>query len=94
MEKREQILQDIAELFFKKGYEKTSIRDISRSLNISKPGLYYHFTNKQEMLFALIYDFMEKTNRHLMREINLLQSPSDKLLCIIQNHIRFFVQFR
>jgi len=93
MEKREQILQDIAELFFKKGYEKTSIRDISRSLNISKPGLYYHFTNKQEMLFALIYDFMEKTNRHLIREINLLHSPSDKLLCIIQNHIRFFVQY-
>jgi len=93
MTKKEQILQDIAKLFYEKGYEKTSIRDISRSLNISKPGLYYHFENKQEMLFNIIYDFMEKTNSHLMKEIDLIQSPQDKLLCIIQNHIRFFVKY-
>jgi AcrR family transcriptional regulator len=93
MNKKEQILQDIAELFFKRGYEGTSIRDISRSLNISKPGLYYHFTNKQEMLFDLIYDFMEKTNSHVIKEIDLIQSPQDRLLFIIQSHIRFFVKY-
>ena len=93
MHKKEQILQDIAELFFEKGYEKTSIRDISRSLNISKPGLYHHFTNKQEMLFDLIYDFMERTNRHLVKDIEPLRDPQEKLLCIIQNHIRFMVKY-
>ena len=93
MLKKEQILQDIAELFFEKGYEKTSIRDISRSLNISKPGLYHHFTSKQEMLFDLIYDFMERTNRHLIKDIETLRSPQEKLLCIIQNHIRFMVKY-
>ena len=61
MKKKEQLLQDIAALFFKDGYEKTSIRDISKALNISKPGLYHHFTSKQEMLFEIIDDFMEKT---------------------------------
>jgi AcrR family transcriptional regulator len=91
--KKEQILEAIAELFYEKGYEKTSIRDISRSLNISKPGLYYHFTNKQEMLFDMIYDFMEKTNLHLNSEISKLNNPEDKLLCIIKNHIGFFIKY-
>jgi AcrR family transcriptional regulator len=91
--KKEQILQDIAELFYEKGYEKTSIRDISRSLNISKPGLYYHFTNKQEMLFDMIYDFMEMTNLQLNSKISRLDNPEDKLLCIIKNHIEFFIKY-
>jgi len=93
MNKKEQILQDIAELFYLNGYEKTSIRDISKSLNISKPGLYYYFTNKQEMLFDMIYDFMEKTNLHLFNELSKLQTPEEKLHCIIRNHISFFIKY-
>jgi TetR/AcrR family transcriptional regulator, cholesterol catabolism regulator len=92
MNKKTQILQDIAELFNINGYEKTSIRDISKSLNISKPGLYYHFTNKQEMLFDMIYDFMESTNRELFNELAQLNTPEEKLLCIIRNHISFFIK--
>lgn len=93
MSKKEQILQDIAELFYENGYEKTSIRDISRSLNISKPGLYYYFTNKQEMLFDMIFDFMEKTNLHLFNELNDLKNPEDKLYCIIWNHIDSYIKY-
>jgi len=93
MKRKEQMLQEIAELFYSDGYEKTSIRDISKSLGISKPGLYYHFENKQEMLFEIIYDFMEKTLNNLKENIDLIQDPHEKLLCIIQNHIRFFVKY-
>jgi len=93
MKRKEQILLEIAELFYRVGYEKTSIRDISRSLGISKPGLYYHFENKQEMLFDIIYDFMEKILKDLKENIDLIQSPHEKLLAIIQNHIRFFVKY-
>ncbi len=93
MKRKEQILLEIAELFYRVGYEKTSIRDISKSLDISKPGLYYHFENKQEMLFDIIYDFMEKILNNLTENIDFIQSPQEKLLVIIQNHIRFFVKY-
>ena len=88
MKKREQILLEIAGLFFKRGYDKTSIRDISKALNLSKPGIYHHFTSKQEILFDIIYGFMEKTNQYLMENMDHIQSPQDKLLFIIQSHIR------
>lgn len=93
MTKKEQILHDIAELFYVNGYEKTSIRDISKSLNISKPGLYYYFTNKQEMLFDMIYEFMDETNLYLFNELSKLKTPEEKLLCIIQTHIGFFIKY-
>ena len=93
MNKKEQILQDIAELFYVNGYEKTSIRDISNALNISKPGLYYHFTNKQEMLFDMIYEFIEGTNKNLFNELSGIKTPEEKLLCIIKNHIESFILY-
>lgn len=93
MKKKEQLLPDIAELFFKRGYDKTSIRDISKALHLSKPGIYHHFTSKQEILFDIIYDFMEKTNRHLVENMDLIRSPEEKLLFIIQSHTRFFVKY-
>ena len=93
MKKKEQILLDIAELFFKRGYEKTSIRDISKALNISKPGLYHHFTSKQEILFDICSDFMEKTTQYLNEHMELIQGPEDRLLFIIQSHTRFFVKY-
>ena len=93
MKRRDQILQEIAQLIFENGYEKTSIREISKSLNISKPGLYYHFESKQEMLFAIIDDFMDKTLVLLHEAIERYQTPHERLYAFIQNHIQSFVKY-
>lgn len=93
MKRRDRILQEIAKLIFKNGYEKTSIRDISKALNISKPGLYYHFESKQEMLFAIIDDFMDKTLVFLKEAIDKYQTPHERLYSFIQNHIQSFVKY-
>jgi AcrR family transcriptional regulator len=39
-----------AENFFKKGYTKTKIDDITSALKVTKPYVYYHFSNKLEIL--------------------------------------------
>jgi AcrR family transcriptional regulator len=91
--KRNELIQDIAFLFYDQGYEKTSIRDIGKALNISNSGLYYHFENKQEMLFTIIDDFMEKVLLNLRENMDIIQVPEEKLLYIIQSHIRFFVKY-
>lgn len=41
------------ELFTKKGYEATSLREIADELGIQKPSLYYHFRGKEDILRAL-----------------------------------------
>jgi len=90
---KEQILQEIAVLFFEKGYEKTSVRDIGKALDISNSGLYYYFKNKQEMLFNIINDFMEKVLVNLRENMDLIQSSEERILYIIQSHIRFFAKY-
>ena len=93
MQRKEQILLEIAEIIYEKGYEKTSIRDISRSLNISKPGLYYHFENKQEILFDIIDDFLDKTLTLIKEDLKRYNTPQERLFSFISNHIESFVKY-
>ncbi|MDN0198008.1 TetR/AcrR family transcriptional regulator [Streptomyces sp. S.PNR 29] len=52
-----QRIQDVAlELFAEQGYEKTSLREISERLEVTKAALYYHFKTKEEILVSIFED--------------------------------------
>ncbi len=50
---RERILDIALDLFVRKGYAETSLREIAAELGFSKAALYYHFESKQDILLAL-----------------------------------------
>ncbi|MFD0026280.1 TetR/AcrR family transcriptional regulator [Streptomyces sp. NPDC058382] len=52
-----QRIQDVAlELFAEQGYEKTSLREISEKLDVTKAALYYHFKTKEDILVSIFED--------------------------------------
>jgi AcrR family transcriptional regulator len=50
---RERILDVALGLFNEQGYDKTSLRDISDRLGVTKAALYYHFQRKEDILLEL-----------------------------------------
>lgn len=47
----------------KEGYQGISMNELARRLHLTKPGLYYHFKDKQELLYASMHrsmDYIEK----------------------------------
>ncbi|MFF5986532.1 TetR/AcrR family transcriptional regulator [Prauserella flavalba] len=42
------------ELFFREGYPKTSIREITSALGLTPGALYNHFRSKEELLYAIV----------------------------------------
>jgi AcrR family transcriptional regulator len=50
---RERILEVALDLFIRKGYAATSMREIAEPLGISKAALYYHFRSKGHILLEL-----------------------------------------
>ena len=50
---REKILFESAKLFARQGYIGTSTREITEAVGISQPGLYRHFSSKEEIILAL-----------------------------------------
>lgn len=53
---RAEILRVALKLFTDKGFEGTSIRDISQALGITKSALYYHFDSKDAILSSLMLE--------------------------------------
>ncbi|MFG1377359.1 TetR/AcrR family transcriptional regulator [Xanthobacter autotrophicus] len=49
--KREAVLKAAARLFNEKGFHATSLDDVARQLNVTKPTLYHYFRSKDDVLF-------------------------------------------
>jgi len=51
---REKLINKATELFYERGYARSSIRDIGRAAGITSASLYYYFKNKDELLYEII----------------------------------------
>jgi len=51
---RERILAEATRLFEANGYKGISMREIAAACHISKPGLYYHFKDKEDLFLAIL----------------------------------------
>ncbi|TCO62592.1 TetR/AcrR family transcriptional regulator [Actinocrispum wychmicini] len=56
---KERILAAARELFAQQGVQKTSMRDISERLGITKPALYYHFTSREDLVRSIVQPLIE-----------------------------------
>lgn len=67
---REEILDVALSLFSTKGYEATSLSDISAMLGVSKAALFKHFDSKEEILFSVM-KMMDEEDRNRARDMNV-----------------------
>ena len=72
--RRQEILMTARELFIKKGYDKTSVNDILKVVDIAK-GTYYYFSSKEEVLEAIIIDIVEEGATKARRILNEQSIP-------------------
>lgn len=55
----EKILSTAYELFAREGYEGTTLNELAKVLNVSKPALYYYFSSKEALFEALYQSIAE-----------------------------------
>lgn len=60
---RSRILARATELFVTNGYHALSMREIAEAVGISKPGLYYHFRNKEDLFLAILQVNLERVGQ-------------------------------
>ena len=51
---RDRIMRTALALFLERGYLGASVRDIADANGVTVPALYYHFTNKDDLLAAIV----------------------------------------
>ncbi len=80
---QENIIKTAAKLFS----EKTSIRDISNTLNLSIATIYYYFKNKEDLLFNIINSIGEDLLNKIKNAINEFDDPLEGFRNMLFVHI-------
>ena len=62
------ILDTAAQLFFQKGYDRTTLQDIIDATRLSKGAIYHHFVSKEAILIAVV-DRMGEFNSAVLAKI-------------------------
>jgi AcrR family transcriptional regulator len=86
------ILEYAIEIFCEKGYEGSSMRDLSRATGMSLAGMYHYFGSKDRLLY-LIQKHTFSTILSRLRD-RLLQStgPEQGIHSFIANHLEYFLE--
>jgi len=87
---KERMLDSAGALFWKKGYEGTSMRDIAKACKCKPPNIYNFFPNKEAILFEILKSQME----NLVSSVKYLEndeitSPVEQLRLLITHHATY-----
>ena len=92
MSKKEKLLQIAAQHFSKNGYAGISLDKIAKEVGITKPAIYYHFKNKEELYEAVLLYRLEGLLAHLQTKIQS-SDPSKRLIEYIEGFGEFLQKF-
>ncbi|MBR2299474.1 MAG: TetR family transcriptional regulator [Alphaproteobacteria bacterium] len=77
LETRQAILQSALDLFYQKGYSKTTFEEIATRINLTKGAVYWNFKNKPDLVIALINAYVEKKKKYLEQKVAFLKHFKD-----------------
>lgn len=84
---KEKLIKVSLDLFSKKGYKGTSIRDIANAMNMSISNIYYYFGSKAGLLKAILEGSTVSLSVDLEKIAQAQMKPLDRFKEIVKNHI-------
>ena len=88
------ILVHATEVFYEKGYEGASMRDLARSSGMSLSGLYYYFESKEKLLYLIQKDTFSTIVERLRERLDEVSDPEERIRVFILNHLEYFLANR
>lgn len=88
------ILDTGARLFAEKGFEATSMRDISSAAGVSKALLYHHFSSKDDIYARISFTATQHLYAFVQERIPANGSAPEKLRAFMVSAATFFSQHR
>jgi AcrR family transcriptional regulator len=76
VQKKKAIIDNAGRLISKKGIENTSLSDIAHETGISKGTLYYYYATRNDLIFDIAVDHIERISNDLFTLIDRIKGPS------------------
>ena len=90
---KRKIFETSMKLFAKKGYDATSVEDITATVGVAKGTLYYHFSSKEEIFNFLV----EEGTKLLLNSVDIktekLDNYLDKIKAIVLIEVKILFKY-
>ena len=90
---KRKIFETSMKLFAEKGYDATSIEEITATVGVAKGTLYYHFSSKEEIFNFLIEEGMKLLQNSIDIKTAKYDNYIDKLKAIILIQIKIVMKY-
>lgn len=90
---KRKIFETSMKLFAEKGYDATSIEEITATVGVAKGTLYYHFSSKEEIFNFLVEEGIKLLQNSVEIKTAKLKSYIDKLKAIVLIQIKIVVKY-
>lgn len=90
---KRKIFETSMQLFARKGYDATSIEEITATVGVAKGTLYYHFSSKEEIFNFLVEEGMKLLKNSIHIKTSKSDTTIDKLRAIVLIQIKIIVKY-
>lgn len=90
---KRKIFETSMKLFAEKGYDATSIEDITATVGVAKGTLYYHFSSKEEIFEFLIGEGVKLLKNSIEIKTEKLDNAIDKIKAIVLIELKVLVKY-
>lgn len=92
---RERIVDAAIELFHRKGFNATSLREIADHVGLQVGSLYNHIASKEDLLFDIMHGVMTSLIENIEESLERAgDDPIDRLQAFFETSIRFHAMYR
>jgi AcrR family transcriptional regulator len=85
--KRSTLIREAGKAFSQKGFHNTSMDDVAKVLNVTKPALYYYVKTKQEILYECHAYALDLGEQAKQRAWAMSDRPLERLHLLLTNYI-------
>ncbi|HME41519.1 MAG TPA: TetR/AcrR family transcriptional regulator [Syntrophorhabdales bacterium] len=84
LNRKSEIYRKTLDLFVKNGYDATSMSMIAETAGLSKANLYYYCSSKENLLYKIHLDFLQKHFDPIVAEAEKLRDPKERLEFVLR----------
>ncbi len=85
---RGKLLQEAARLFRRKGYERTTVRDLANAVGIQSGSIFHHFKSKEEILRSVMEETVIYNTALLRAALDEASSLRERVLALIRGELQ------
>ncbi len=88
--RRNQIIARALEIFARKGFQETTIAEISKASGVSEATVYEYFNSKEELLFAIPEEITRESFAEFKKILPYLKGAEQKIRAIVLGYLTLY----